>query len=71
MKELQIQIIYARKMNLICSFQTFVNERLRDLQADPYVTDVKIVGAHPDYVVISFLLICSENASSEDGYKPP
>ena len=72
MKELKIQIIDARNMNLICHFQTFVNERLHDLQSNPDISDIRIAGAHPDYVVISFYINCHpEELSSEDDYKPP
>lgn len=72
MKELQIRIIDARHMNLICRFDNFVNERLHDLAQDSDISDIKIVGAHPDYVVISFYKsIRPEEASSEDDYRPP
>lgn len=72
MKELQIKIIDARGLNLICSFGTFVNEELHKLSENPNVTDVKLAGVYPDYIVISYYIsIHSEEVSSEDDYKPP
>ena len=72
MKELKIRIIDARHMNLICGFETFVNECLHDLAQNPDISDVRIVGAHPDYFVISYYIYyCSEEVSSEEDFRPP
>lgn len=71
MKELQIKIIDARGLNLICSFGTFVNEQLHELCENPNVSDVKLAGVYPDYIVISYYILNpSEELSSEDDYKP-
>ena len=70
MQELRLMVIDARQMNMICSIETYVNERLADLYADSKVSNIKLENAFPDYFVFSFIYKV-EDSIRDDDYKPP